>query len=472
MMGRRTSSLLLFLPFVRRYARLAVVLPVLVLGTGCRTASAAFRAGPAGIPAERSIRADLVNGRAENAWAAMTNKKVAPADALLRHMYRGVIALHSGAHDRGTTSLDRAWHIAEDRYTKRLSTGALSMVTAESALPYDPGVTERMFIPYYGGLNWLARNERFEAAVEARRLAALLASEAGPQPPAAMQGVLRYVSGVIFEAAGESQDALVAYRNAAALLGTLPGDTTFSQDSGDVVVLLEDGWVGRPEPRSFGVYMNGDELVALTTGSTDSRLGVAQVVEQRSWDRRRGMNSEIEVGWLTYEINWATFSEPQQSFVPMGVRSGELYAQTIAADITSAVKADFDREQPARLTRAIARTAVRFAAMQAAEKSFEKARKTRRKNKEDGEKAGGWGSILLGVALAATSVTSAVMDQPDLRAWQVLPDRLTVARLRLPVGDHPIEVMRGDEAVSLGTVTVRPGGIAVMTYRWWPEGRR
>ena len=465
MMGRRVLRL------ARRVQGLAVVLPLL-FSTGCATANAAFRAGPAGILAERSIRADLVNGRAENAWASMADKKIAPSDALLRHMYRGVISLHSGEFDAGTRSLDRAWQLAEDRYTKRISTGALSIVTAESALPYDPGVTERMFIPYYGGLNWLARNERFEAAVEARRLAALLASEAGPQPPAAMQGVLRYVSGVIFEAAGESQDALVAYRNAAALLGTLPGDTTFAADSGDVVVLIEDGFVGRPEPRSFGVFMDGSELVALTTGNRESRLGVAQIVERRSWDRRNGMQSELNVGWLTYEINWATFALPQRNSADVGVRSGESLAPTISADISAAVQADYEREQPARLTRAIARTAVRYVAMRAAEQAFEKAKKTRKERKEEGEKGGGWWSILLGIGLAATSITSAALDQPDLRAWQVLPDRITVARLRLPVGEHPVEVMRGDEVVSLGTVTVREGGVAVMTYRWWPEGQR
>jgi hypothetical protein len=87
----------------------------------------------------------------------MSDKKIAPRDALLRHMYRGVIALHSGEHEAGTRSLDRAWTVAEDRFTKSVSRGALSMVTAEAALPYGPGITERMLIPYYGGLNWLAR---------------------------------------------------------------------------------------------------------------------------------------------------------------------------------------------------------------------------------------------------------------------------------------------------------------------------
>jgi hypothetical protein len=280
------------------------------------------------------------------------------------------------------------------------------------------------------------------------------------------------VSGVIFEAAGERQDALVAYRNAAALLGTLPGDTTLAgRDSGDVVVLLEDGFVGRPEPRSFGVFMSGDELVALTSGDNAARLGVAQVVERRSWSRHRGLEREVAVGWLTYEINWATFEPPRRAGEGLGVRSGECIAPTISAFVSEAVQADFERGQPARLTRAIARTAIRFAAMEAAEDAFDKASKDRKKKKKDGEKGGGWWSILLGIGLAATSVTSSVIDQPDLRAWQILPDRITIARLRLPVGEHPVEVMRGDEVVSLGTVTVRPGGVAVMTYRWWPGYR-
>jgi hypothetical protein len=211
MMGRRV-------PRAARLSGLVVVLPVLLFGAGCATAGAAFRAGPAGIPAERSIRTNLATGRAASAWAAMSDKKIAPRDALLRHMYRGVIAMHSGDHEAGTRSLDRAWSVAEDRYTKSVSRGALSMMTAEATLPYGPGITERMLIPYYGGLNWLARNERYEAGVEARRLASLLAADAGPKPPAEMVGVLRYVSGVMFEAAGERQDALVAYRNAAAVM--------------------------------------------------------------------------------------------------------------------------------------------------------------------------------------------------------------------------------------------------------------
>jgi hypothetical protein len=458
-----------------RDLKLAVVLPLMLLTTGCATASVAWRAGPGGIPAERGIRAHLTNNRADEAWRALANKKVAPPDALLRHMYRGVVSLHAGEFEAGTRATDRAWTIAEDRYTRQLSRGALTMVTAEAVLPYQPGPTERMLIPYYGGLNWLARNERYEAAVEARRLAAMLESNFSEQVPRGMQGVLRYVSGAVFEAAGERQDALVAYRNAAALLGTLPGDTTLAgPDSGDVVVLIEDGFVGRPEPRAFGVYLSNDELVALTASGGDDagRLAIAQVVEQRSWSRRDGYNSDVDVGWLTYEINWASFQPSDRPARESNVRVGNCpdscLAPTVSADVTEAVGVDFNRGQGGRLSRAIARTAVRYAATRAAERAFEKAGEERDERKADGKKGGGWGHILLGIGLFAGSLTSAAIDQPDLRAWQVLPDRITVARMRLPVGAHPIEVVRDGVAVTLGTVTVTPGSVVVLNHRWWP----
>ncbi len=450
-------------PRVAQLLRLAVALPLLLASSGCATASAAFRAGPGGMQAEWTLRDHLTFGRATTAWTAMGDKKIAPADALLRAMYRGVIGLHAGEYTAGSRAMDRAWTLVDDRYSKRVSVGAASLVTSEATLPYYPGITERMFIPYYGALNWLARNELDETAVEARRLSALLASESEEQPPAELRGMLRYVSGVLFQAAGEQQDAMVAYRNAAVLMNTLPGDTTVApRDSGDVVVLIEEGFVGRPEPRNFGVYMNGDELVALTSGDDNSRLAIARTLERRHYDNSF---DRAQVGWLTYEVNWASFGEATRIDGRVGARTTPAEFSVAGADVTASVRRDFEREMPAKLARAIARTAVRWAASRAAERAFSDAAK---KRDDDDDDSKGWGSFFLGLGLAAATVTSAVIDQPDLRAWQLLPDRLSVARVRLPVGEHPIEVVRGDEVVSLGTVTVRPGGMAVLTHRWWP----
>jgi hypothetical protein len=441
----------------------------LVLGTsGCAVASAAWRAGPMGIAAERTIRDHLTYGRADQAWVAMSDTKVAPRDVLLRHMYRGVIAVHAREYAAGAKSMDRAWQIVEDRYTKRLSAGAVSLVTADAALPYYPLATEHYFIPYYGALNWLAQGKRDATAVEARRLAMLLQAE-GRKPVRELEGALRYVSGVFFEAVGERQDAMVAYRNAAALLGTLPGDTLpAGPDSGDVVVIVEDGFVGAPQPQTLGVYTNADELVALTSGSDVSRIRVAERVAARRNDR---FDQRADVGWLTYEVNWATFGDAMQGPQPIEVRTSPVSFPALYAGVTGSVREDFAREVPAKLARGIARAAVRYTAMRAAEAKIDRAVHGDKDEDDDEAKKARAGRMLLGVLLGAFSVGSTVIDQPDLRAWQLLPDRLIIARLRLPVGEHPIQVHQGGAVHDLGMARVRPGGVTVLSHRVWPRGR-
>lgn len=421
-------------------------------------------------------------GQYEAAFEALKSKEIAPSDALLRHMYRGVISLHAGEYDTGARAMDRAWDIAYQRWTKRLGDGAMAMVTSDAALPYDPGPSELMFVPYYGGLTWLARNEAGSAAVEARRLSQLLEDERGPRAAADLQGVMRYVAGVMYEIAGERNDAEVSYRNAALLLGALPGDT-LPPDAGhgDVVVLVEDGFVGRPEPASMTFWYDDDELSQLQ--GDDDGVRISTVGELR---RRRGLERDWSgTKYHSVSINWPEFGDTPREALSLGarafaapaivadtVRVAGTLAPGISADVTASVRSDFEREQPARLARAIARAIVREAAFKAAGESFEKAAE---KDDDDDDKKDGKGKVigrvLLGIGLFATGATSAVLDQPDLRAWQLLPDRVTVARLRLPVGEHQVEVMRGGEAVSLGTVTVRPGGVTLLTHRWWPPQR-
>ena len=98
-----------------------VALLVVLFGSACASAGQSWRAGPAGIPAERQLRSTLTAEQYEAAWQLLKKKEIAPADALLRHLYRGVIGLHSGELDDGARSMDRAWSIVYDRWTKRLS---------------------------------------------------------------------------------------------------------------------------------------------------------------------------------------------------------------------------------------------------------------------------------------------------------------------------------------------------------------
>jgi hypothetical protein len=471
-------------------------IPTLILAgalalQGCASAGQSWRAGPAGIPAEHQLRERMIAGEYGSALADLKDKKIAPADALLRHMYKGLVAMHAGQNELGTRALDRAWQIAYQRYTKRLSDGAQSMVTGDGALPYDPGNAERLLIPYYGGLNWLARNERDEAAVEARRMSTLLESEAANLPGARYQGVMRYIAGVMFEVAGERNDADVAYRNANLLLeGDLPGDT-LPPDTlhGDVVVLIEDGFVARPEPVALDFWVSRDEVALL-----DSRDDVIRMNTYRTIDGRRGMNRDWRAeSYRNISLRWPVMSDVNAHAGQgvLGARAADVMARAVGVSVSDAVRADFDRQQPGRIARALGRVAVRELSLKGAEGAFgaagdiitsddEEDKKDDGKGKkgdakdEDDDASGGAkvalavGAVLLGIGMLAVHASSQILDQPDLRAWQLLPDRITVARMRLPVGEHVVEVTRDGESFSLGHVTVKPGQVTVLVHRWWP----
>lgn len=457
---------------VRLTLQLAVLLPLILVMSGCAAANAAWRAGPMGMAAEWTIRDHLAYGRAQQAWAAMGDKEIAPRDALLLQLYRGVISLHAGEFEQGAKSMDRAWAIVDDRYTKRISRGAVSLVTSDASLPYYPLPTEHLFIPYYGAMNWLAMGEMDEAVVETRRLAMMLQSESGPRPTQELEGALRYVSGVVFEAAGDRQDAQVAYRNAAALLGVLPGDTLpAGADSGDVVVIVEDGFVARPQPQSLAVFTDNDEFTALRRGRDAERIVVANRVRDRAYDSNW---RAPDVGWLRYEVHWATIGAGTPSDAELSVRTNAQAFSLLTAQVSPSVGQDFSALVPEKLARGIARAAVREAAFRAAGHQLDQAINgddDDDDDKDDDEKPSMAARViqgLFGLLLGGLAASSTVIDQPDLRAWQLLPDRLTIARLRLPVGEHPIYVSQRGNPMLIGTATVRDGRVTVMTYRLWP----
>src|SRR5690606_7612381 len=125
-----------------------------------------------------------------------------PDDDVLRALYLGTIAYYAGDYDESARVLGSAGDLADERYTKSLSRSALSVVTNDNILPYEPGRTERLMIPYYAALARIGLGDIDGAAVEARRLSMLLQQYAGDDDAIdpSIEATLRYVAGAIFEA--------------------------------------------------------------------------------------------------------------------------------------------------------------------------------------------------------------------------------------------------------------------------------
>ena len=447
--------------------------------TGCSMAVRAARmyydATPAGTEQrEWGLRRTLATGAFDTALLHVSSRdEAAPRDRLLRSLYDGLVSYYAADYQRSGKELRRADELAEDRYTKSVSRGALSMVSNDLVLPYMPGHTERLLVHYYAALGYLRRDDVPGAAVEARRLSQLLEQFDERRDPAdrSTRAFLRYFAGAVFEAAGETNDANVAYRNAAELApskGVLPPHRA-DAGSGEVVILLERGFVAQRVEENLHIELAEPERDSLVTRKDAERnptdgLVIARLLRQIEsgsdsgvyrGDGSRRLHREHDGGdeatELLLKVAWPVFLRPLREPDPATIigPGNRMVPFTLVGDISEGVVADYRRQRAMLLTRTVARAAVKFAAAEAAEKKKGKG----------------------GRALA--TFAGAVLEHADTRSWHLLPADIALTRLTLPVGRQRLLLRLGatDSArvVDLGEVDVTAGRLAFVSTRVWPK---
>lgn len=470
-----------------RAARVATLVCALAVG-GCAGLRGTDLA-PSGLPRDQdALRRLLVAGQADSALSRLTASDPVEGDPLLRYLQAAVAALHSGDGMATALLFEAADPLLEERLTPSLSGHALSFVASDRSLAWTPSPTERLLIPYYAARARLAAGDLEGAAVEARRLSAQLerAADEDDGPRAGLAGALRLFAGSVFEAAHERNDALVSYRHAALLLpgmaiDTLPGSPADSM--AELVVLVEQGFVAHRVPQSLNLVLAPWEGRRLRAGEATAMSGVtARVLAAASgpWaaragtelfvaaptecadcdrDRRRDHDDDdhddeddddpylLRVAWPALRRTAAPGVR-----VPAAITTaaGDPCPVFALADVTDGVAADFDAARGGILARAVLRAAAKYALVRAAKS-------------EVSEKDETAGRIVGIVANAGT----ALLEQADTRSWHLLPDRMIIARLRLPPGEHRLRLTFSDGSTAdLGALHLAPG-ITFHSARLW-----
>ena len=124
--------------------------------------------------------------------------------------------------------------------------------------------------------------------------------------------------------------------------------------------------------------------------------------------------------------------------------------------VSAAVTDEFEDKIGGILIKPVERTALKYELARGIEKEVDK------KNEILGE-----------IAFLTANAAAALFERADTRSWHLLPDELSVVRLRLPPGTHPltleVETGEGDtRLIDLGDVNVRDGSVHVLSARVWP----
>lgn len=251
---------------------------------------------PSGLPVpDDRLRRTLSLGRWDSAMVRAARKEQgAPGDRLLRGMYAGLVAYYAGDFDRSAGAFERVWAMTDDRVTRKVSKEAASLVTNDRALPWMPSPSERLLARHYAMLGFLRKDDREGAAVEARRLVLLLQELDDQRVPLepSTRAMLHYVAGAVFEAAGERNDADVAWRNAAAL-GLPAPERAAREDSATVLVLVEHGWIAHKVQRSVTLGFGTRDEIAIFADD-DGRRAHEAVIKREAEARKSKKGKPVD----------------------------------------------------------------------------------------------------------------------------------------------------------------------------------
>ena len=472
-----------------RSVRLLVAsLPLAACATFGATARSYVTAPDGLLMDDARVRMLLASDRPGDALKAVRDRHshLSPDDELLRTLYEATAARYAGEPRIAGQLFDRAFALSEDRFTKSVTRTAVSLLTNDLALPYTAGWSERLLLHYNALLAWSEAGDRDAAAVEARRLVALLGRIAPPEADERpVRALLHTVAAAAFLQAGEREDARVALRNAAAL--GAPVDTLAPPvrgDSGEVWVAVERGFVAHKVAvgLTLPIFANdqantwGDGLAP--RGVTDRFLlnfaglknGGVWWDDVPSW-RFGGNPYWIGTSRVAYvlDMSWPVLrrARPVSAALVQPVAAPAV-EPALAADLSAAIAGDYRRDRGAIMGRTLARAVAKYVAAEAAEQAAKAAARDRKKKDKKDDDDWGWrilGSVVGGLANGAAMY----LERADTRAWSLLPGEVQLVRVRLPAGTRDVALRVGDVPVTLPQVAVRPGGVTIAGVRLWRE---
>ena len=404
-------------------------------------------------------------------------------EAKLPYLFeRGLIAHYGDQFDESNRTFELAEITSDDLYTKSISREAVSLVTSDNLRSYAGTQYERLLIHYYRAFNYVYLNMPDDALVECRKASSLLQYYADADENYEFVGAafIAYLSGILYEWAGDWNDAFIAYRwaeRAYKQYETVLG-IPFPQDVGESLVRLARQLGFQEEFERYAATYgappknipdSGELILLYETGFAPFKieenivfpiLKVDPIVQEdadrdekkvreysRTLMRRRNRRyKEVEIEYLL-RVAIPAYRSNRPRIV--GIDADTTYGQVsgiLVEDIEAAAMKTFESELPTIMLRTVVRGVLKYLGF-------------RRANQE-GEIAGRLVNLL-----------NVVTESADTRSWQTLPNQIFLVRLRLPAGTHNVTLSFSDRADrrvktdTLQNVIIRANDKTFLNYR-------
>lgn len=355
-------------------------------------------------------------------------------------MDRAVTLQLAGQYAESNRYLQAAEARIESLFAVSISQQAGSFLINDTTLAYEGEDFEKVMIPILGALNYAALGEMNEALVEARKvdhLLSLLNDRYEKKNVYKEDALARYLSGILYEARGETNDAHIAYRKA------YDAFRIYRQQYQTPI----PPWIGADLLRT-----------AHALGLTEEMQTYQSWFPETEWEDARSLREKGEAVLVTYvgrsPVKTNRFIDlpvpdgqggiyPMRMAFPHFVRqpsqtrgialqvegSSQLSARGhLVEDVTAiAIKNLEDR-----IGRITAKTIARASAKLAASVQI---RREAAKSNDPGKRL---------LADLSTGLFSLLTERADTRSWRTLPSEIYLARIPLPPGEYRITVRYRD----------------------------
>jgi hypothetical protein len=387
------------------------------------------------------IRSDLESGSYEAALQRFREESPIDSsgkDRLLFLMEKGNLMRLAGRYEAAEELLLEADLLSDVQRGTSVGEEAGALLTSDASRPFRGADYESVFINYCLASCFAAQGRVEDALVECRRLTEKLNvfNQSYKKDNRYRDDALaRYLTGALYEASGDLDDALVAYRNSLRVYEEGYYDTpTPDQVVSDVqrlclflgfLDLYEEYGSAFPEVRfdPQDVPDGGADLVIVVE---EGLIPPKRSREYTSFGRHR-----------IYRVSLPAIPRtpmPPRSF-RVRAESGHAASCWLAENVAAIARKNLEDHAARDIARAVGRFMVKGIVSGVGEEIVEEL---------SGEEDGVW-SEATGTLL---SIVGAATEQADLRAWSTLPRRIYVARLSLPPGDHVVRVTESGRAVS------------------------
>ncbi|MDD5657555.1 MAG: hypothetical protein PHF00_09920 [Elusimicrobia bacterium] len=438
-----------------------------VLGLVLLLGAAGCQSGPSG-GYKRAINSLLAAQNFAGAQAALEKAKESQygkKNQVLYYLDLGTVLHHAGKYQESDDAFDKAEQRMVDLYTKSVTQAAGLLVLNDGTMDYAGEPFERALTNVYRALDWVFLGKLEEAVVEARKAGVFL-----DELNRTLDGKARYkddafaqyLSALLYADAGKLDDARICMEKAMAAYDW------YAADYGVAAPRFEFPSEDRKSARGelVFIHLNGNAPVKVSK-TFQVAWNQALVAVRESGEETAQFKNGLTAGIAGRAV---TVSYPEYQPQPFRVRASQVRVDeapavpTLLVEDVQAIAAKTLQDRMALIkTRSIARAMVKYVLAEAAARAAAKA--CDRIPNAFAKLA--CKAASRGVAHGA----AAASEIADTRCWGTLPAQIRMARLKLPVGKHKVQVDFQDQAGAtvetklFENVEINKGKRTYLTYR-------